>query len=76
MGWDSSDLVIFDIASGVNELASGGNDLVSGGNDLLSVGNDLVIGGIELISGEQFSKWLKQVSNGWERASNCLVVTT
>ena len=52
MGWDFSDLVIFDIASGENELASAGNDLISGRN--------------ELISGEQFSKWRKQVSNGWE----------
>ena len=57
MGWDSSDLVIFDVASGEVELASGGNDLVSGGNDLLSVGNELVSDGNELTSGEQFSKW-------------------
>ena len=43
MGWDSSDLVIFDIRSGEHALGSGGNDLVSGGH--------------ELLSGEQFSKW-------------------
>ena len=43
MGWDSSDLVIFDSGSGENALGSGENDLVSGGLDLLS--------------GEQFSKW-------------------
>ena len=43
MGWDSSDLVIFDLASDGNGLASCKNDLVSGEN--------------ELISGEQFSKW-------------------
>ena len=69
MGWDSSDVVIFDLASGGNELGSGGNDLVSGGNDLLSVGNDLVIGGNELISGELFTKWWKEVSNRWEGVS-------
>ena len=33
MGWDSSDLVIFDLASGGNELVSGGNDLVRGRYD-------------------------------------------
>ena len=43
MGWDSSDVVIFDLGSG--------------GNDLLSAGNELVSDGNELISGEQFSKW-------------------
>ena len=32
IGWDSSDVVIFDLASGGNKLASGGNDLVSGAN--------------------------------------------
>ena len=64
MGWDSSGFVIFDVASGENELASGGNDLVSGRNDLLSVGNELVSCGNELVSGEQFSEWWKQVSNG------------
>ena len=42
MDWDSSELVIFDFASGGNELASGRNYLVSDGN--------------ELISGEEFSK--------------------
>ena len=36
MGWDSSDVVIFDLGSGGNELASGGNDLVSGGYNLVS----------------------------------------
>ena len=30
MAWDYSDLVIFDLASSVNELASGGNDIVIG----------------------------------------------
>ena len=49
MGWDSSDFVIFDLASGVNELVGGGYNLVSGRNDLLSSGN-------KLLSGEQFSK--------------------
>ena len=34
MGWDSSDLIIFDLASGGNDLASCENDLVSDGNDL------------------------------------------
>ena len=43
MGLDSSDVVIFDLASGGIDLVSGGNDIVSGGN--------------KLISGEQFSKW-------------------
>ena len=33
MGWDSSNVVIFDLATGGNELASGGNDLLSDGND-------------------------------------------
>ena len=32
MGWDSSDVVMFDLASGGNKLASGRNDLVSGVN--------------------------------------------
>ena len=55
MGWDSSDLIIFDLTSGGNDLGSCENDLVSGGNDLVS-------GGSELVSGEQFSKWWKRVS--------------
>ena len=33
MAWDSSEVAIFDLASGGNELASGRNDLLSGGND-------------------------------------------
>ena len=33
MGWDSSNVVIFDLATVGNELACGGNDLLSGGND-------------------------------------------
>ena len=33
MGWDSSNVVIFDLATGGNELASGRNDLLSDGND-------------------------------------------
>ena len=69
MCWGSSDVVIFDIASGDNELASDVNDLVSAGSDLVSGGNDLVSGGNELISGEQFSKWWEQVSKVWERLS-------
>ena len=32
MSWDSSDVVIFDLVKGGNELVSGGNDLVSSGN--------------------------------------------
>ena len=43
MGWDCSDVVIFDLTSVGNELASVGNDLVSSGN--------------KLSSGEQFCKW-------------------
>ena len=57
MGWDSSDVVIFDVASGENELARDRNDIVSAGNDLVS-------GGDELISSEQFSKWWERVSKG------------
>ena len=49
MGWDSSDVVIFDLASGGNALASSGNDLVRGGNELIS---------------EQFRKWWERVSMG------------
>ena len=36
MGWDSSDVVIFDLANGGNELTRGGNDLVNSGNKLPS----------------------------------------
>ena len=50
MRWDSSDLIIFHVASGGNELACDGNVLVSASNDLVGGGN-------EFISGEQFSKW-------------------
>ena len=35
MGWESSDEVIFDVASGENKLERGGNNLLSGGNDLV-----------------------------------------
>ena len=34
MGWDSSEVVIFDLASGGNELASGRNDLLKLLSDL------------------------------------------
>ena len=39
MGWDSSEVVIFDLAS-VDNLVTGGNELVSGGNDLVKDGYD------------------------------------
>ena len=52
MGWDSSDVVIFDLANGGNELTRGGNDLVNSGN--------------KLPSGKQFSKWWERVSSGNE----------
>ena len=72
MGWDSFDVVIFDLVSfgddfaiGGNELASGGSDLVSDGYNLVSGGNNLVSSGNKLLSGEQFSKWWERVSKGW-----------
>ena len=50
MGWDFSELVIFDSANGWDDFSIGGNELASSGNDLVSGEN-------ELISGEEFSKW-------------------
>ena len=59
MGWDSRDVVIFDLTSGGNDLVSGGNELVSGWNDLVNSGN-------KLLTGQQFSKWWERVSKWWE----------